>query len=149
VIVLREPPRPDEKAGALTLVLALTATLSWLGLAAVMVLAYLGVQPVVRLVARLPVYTEALAAVPGLFTILALLLYALSPVGGAGAFLWAFFAALPGVGLVLGVIGAIRQMRRSASVGIMLLVFTLTAQALEAWVALTHLGLARYLNLKL
>jgi len=147
-IVLRMP-LPREKAGALTATLALLATLAWLGLAAAMVLSYLGVQPVTRLLARLPVYTEALAAVPGLFTILALLLYALSPAGGGGVFLWAILAALPGIGPALGAVGAVKHFGRCASVGVMLLVYTLVAQALEAWVALTHLGLARYLGLKL
>lgn len=155
------PPAVDSGPVGLTKLLAVLTSLLWIGCAVLMVTAYLAIEPVVRLLAHLPVRLEAIAAVPGLlllFTLLAATSVRCRGRGPAGRpgrvgvflrlFIWVLLAALPGVGLLLGLGGALhlilrrpKELRPPASdrpVGWTLLFFTLAWQDMLAVFALIH-----------
>jgi hypothetical protein len=122
----------------LTKLLVVLASLAWIGLALLMLAPLLGVAVVASWIAALPFYSEVLVAVPGGLTLLTLLCAAgvrarASSLTGKGSWpgaffgllLWVLLSALPAVGVVLGLIGAIRLIVRRR----------LSAEELEAMAA--------------
>ena len=165
------PPQP-RGCTRLTKVLAFLAALCWVGVAGLMVTTFLQLPLVLRLLSALPFSPELLVALPGLLLLLTLLAAtaaelraraALRPASRTGIFLgrlgWFLLAALPAIGLVGGLAGALYLIIRrrpnldpdsSASyaadgpgatdrpVGWTLLFFTLAWQDIAAVIVLTH-----------
>jgi hypothetical protein len=150
----REPAaRPRAR---LPRVLAWITSVTWVALAVVLVTGYLKVPVMVRLMSLLPFEALALTALP------ATLLLATVIAAGRRLLLWVLLAALPGLGLVLGLFGAMRLILRrppgrepgglatptaaysdhdfaaDRSVGWMLVFFTLAWQEEILIVLLTH-----------
>lgn len=164
---------PAPRGGLrLTKVLAVLAALCWVGVAGLMVATFLQLPLVLSLLSALPFAPEILVALPGLLLLLTLLAAsvaehraraALRPTSGLGIFLgrlgWFLLAALPAIGLIGGLAGALYLIIRrrpnldpdsSASyaadgpgatdrpVGWTLLFFTLAWQDIAAVIVLTH-----------
>ena len=164
----RAAPAPRRGGTRLTKVLAVLAALGWVGVAGLMVATFLQLP----LVLQLPFSPELLVALPGLLLLLTLLAAtgaehraraALRPTSRIGIFLgrlgWFLLAALPAIGLIGGLAGALYLVIRrrplldpdsSASyaadgpgatdrpVGWTLLFFTLAWQDIAAVIVLTH-----------
>lgn len=142
--------------------LAIVTAITWVLLASLMVTAFLNIPPVPTLLARVPLPMEVWIGLPGGLLLLLLLFAAgarhrLAGVGRVGSWLryllWVLLAALPGIGLLLGMIGVILFIARNRPLagvhpdpgavdrvmGWLLLFFTLAWQDIAAVIVLTHL----------
>lgn len=149
---------PSSGMLRLARILALVASVAWVALASIMVTGFLNVRAVTALLAALPLPPEALTSVPALLVLATLLaaaaterrlLGAEQARGQASIFLrllfWVSLAALPGIGLLLGMGGSIYLIGRGnvrgpadRLVGWMLIFFTLAWQDIAAVILLTH-----------
>jgi hypothetical protein len=153
-------PRPRA---TLAVLLSALSSVAWILLAALAVAQWLRLPPATEMLAALPFPAEALVGVPAALT-LGTLVAASVARARVGVFflllLWVVLAGLPGVGLLLGLFGALRLIVRNGPgqqasaeldpaaahagpvtdrlVGWMLLFYTLCWQAIVAVIVLTR-----------